>query len=355
MPRASVKQPSQETPDSRAFRGSIQQDYIHYTNEGFGSLARNIIYPILHIAVSCALHPQISNLSYHYNSARPSYKTDLQSIADFLCIDPTCSINSGSEIVDLEVNTWNDPQIGACYGDGRAIALQLNKYLNRHDASPGCWFVIRLVGAIRCMDPTPEAFAWLHTVSDAWCKHPGYRYPSTQPNTHHDNELRIAAHVRVPEAFTSSGWKEDNHVKKLYGVLDSLFENLRGWQWTNCPALSLEIYTEEQFLIDDEQMMHAKYSTKNCAVCVYRGSTSTILQDIQHMVTADLFIPSSSHFSAFCGYLTHNIILISDPSRWEYFSPHAQLGCTLLDATTDGSWSQSIIWHEFCRKWDRRE
>jgi hypothetical protein len=348
MPIRSIQQPSQGITESRVFRGSIQQDYSHYTNEGFGSLARNIIYPILHIAVSCALQPQISNLSYHGNSTRQNYKTDLPSIADFLSIDPTCP-RDVVDTVDLEVNTWNDPQIGACYGDGRTIASQLNDYLNRHAASPGGWFVIRLVGAIRGLDPTPHAWAWLQAASEAWCPGPPAAPPGTQ------DVLRIAAHVRVPEAFTSSGWKEDNHIRKLCGALDVFFQHWRAWEWTQVPEIRFEIYTEEQFLMTDEQMIHAKYSTNDCTVHVFRGSTSTILQDIQHMVTADIFIPSSSHFSAFCGYLTHGIILLSDPSRWDYFSPHAELGCTLLEATTGVSWSRSTIWQEFCRKWDHRE
>ena len=346
--------PPQEALESKSFRGSIQQDYIHYTNEGFGSLARNIIYPILHIAVSCVLQPHIFNFSYHHNSARPCYTTDLPSIADFLSIDLTTGTASkaiSTPVVELEVNTWNDPQIGACYGDGRIIASQLNDYLNRLDSASGCWYAIRLVGAIRCMDPTPLVYNWLQNASNSWNKHLGHHldHPTTNIN---NGVFCIAAHVRVPEAFTSSDWKEDNHIMKLCGALDVLFRNWNTARWTNSPNVLLEIYTEENFLIADEQMMLTRYSTNECTVRVFRGSTSTLLHDVQQMATADLFIPSSSHLSAFCGYLTHSIILISDPSRWEYFSPHRQLGCTLLDVASEAPWSETFVWQEFFRRWN---
>jgi hypothetical protein len=169
MRGGSVRQQRQQRQQQEqlcCYRGCIRSDYIHYTNEGFGSLARNTIYPILHIASACDLQPYISNVSYNYNSARPNYKTHLPSISKFLSLpdDPattatndtcdsrhsvtTATVHNGCNVVseddtttattatattaysqkirdmhdcdvlELEVNTWNDMNIGFCYGDG---------------------------------------------------------------------------------------------------------------------------------------------------------------------------------------------------------------------------------------------
>jgi hypothetical protein len=269
-----------------------------------------------------------------------------------------------------------------------AIASQLNEYLNdycsqRKQHGTNVWFIVRLVGAIRCMDPTAQAYAWLQSLSCSWMQQQQQQQQQqhqqqptkvcARPNMHHapnrtkNNEwIRVAAHVRVPEEFNSDVWKDDNHVMKLCSALDILLSNIDCTiqkRIQNPRRIVIEIYTEERFLMRDEQMMKDRYQNKNdlVDVQVHRGSTETLFDDIHNIATSDIFIPSSSYLSAFCGYLSQGIILISDTSRWQYFTTHSHLGCNIIatnENTTDSTgsnnyWSETEtkIWQEFCHHW----
>ena len=398
----------QRTHYPSQYRGSIVHDHAHYTNEGFGSLARNMIYPIIHIALSCHLQPYISNTSYDYNTSRPNYKTHLHSIAHFLSLPeypysetsvlPPCGADDGTKttddndddgddytIIKIEINTWNDTNIGSCCGDAMMIAKELSNYLhitcsgidnNRNHnnivASHRHWFDIRLVGAIRGMDPTPIVYQWLQNISKTWIatgmidsepkrtklientndNYYNNRNHSTEDGrqdqtsvvtddvaattitTEHDDasiangilQLRIVAHVRVPEDFTCQHWKDDNHIDKLYAVLDTILQTTE----LQMIPVTIEIYTEEQFDRTNElELMHRYQNRAHVQeVQVHRGTTESLLKDIQCIVQrADVFIPSSSYLSAFCGYLfpVPGIMVVSHPSRWQYFTSHQQL------------------------------
>jgi hypothetical protein len=89
----------------------------------------------------------------------------------------------------------------------------------------------------------------------------------------------------------------------------------------------IKIYTEEQFLPEHESMLKSSFPN----VQVHRGNTDTLLDDIKAMACADIFIPSSSFLSAFVGYLTHGVVLITDPSRREYFHKHRELGVAMIE------------------------
>ena len=124
------------------------------------------------------------------------------------------------------------------------IAKELSDYLHRNFNSNVArqrhWFDIRLVGAIRGMDPTPIVYEWLQTLSKTWiidnegdhelpkqlynndnrsCTLNGFDHTSvtdslnvttaTVSNTTTldgfscvNAVLRIVSHVRVPEDFT---------------------------------------------------------------------------------------------------------------------------------------------------------
>lgn len=360
-------------------RGSIVHDHAHYTNEGFGSLARNMIYPIIHIALSCSLQPYISNALYDYNTSRPNYKTHLQSITAFLSLPehdhgddstvPSQDFNQmGNDdciIVKLEINTWNDAKIGSCCGDAKMIAKELSDYLNRcnNHAPQQYWWDIRLIGAIRCMDPTPIVYEWLQNLSATWtaddldheppqpnqdrgsyskaengcdqtsvtdCLDATSAADSTAVNTDGSDHLRfvlrIVAHVRVPEDFTSQSWKDDNSVEKLYLALDTILQYID----YRMIDVKIDIFTEEQFALTSELEFIERYQKHPSVedLRVHRGTTDSLLNDIKDIVrTADIFIPSSSYFSAFCGYLfpPPGIIVLSHSSRWQYFASHEQL------------------------------
>jgi hypothetical protein len=360
--------------------GSIVHDHAHYTNEGFGSLARNMIYPIIHIALSCNLQPLISNTLYDYNTSRPNYKTQLQSITKFLSLseyshqsensdipieDDNRNDSDNSIIVKLEINTWNDANIGSCCGDAMMMAKELSNYLHKrryaNHTRQRYWFDVRLVGAIRCMDPTPIVYEWLQNLSKTWILdnegdptlpkqlyHPSNSINDRDHTSVTDNldyitttvsntatpdgsyngtaVIRIVAHVRVPEDFTCQSWKDDNHIDKLYLALDTILPNMEG----SMIPVTIDIYTEEHFTMTNELECINRYQNRPPVhdVRVHRGTTASLLNDIQRIVqTAHVFIPSASYFSAFCGYLIPppGIIVLSHPSRWLYFTSHHQL------------------------------
>lgn len=348
-------------------RGYIVHEHPDLTSEGFGSLARSEIFPLVHIAVTCDLQPLIADTAFGLNTARNDYGT--LDVNAFLSLTPTlsppppslcmCSSSTTATTTEIVVNTWNDANLGmCCCGDGRLLAMHLCEYLddwtarnaiNTDDdttttATMGL-VVVRLVGALRCMDPTVPVYQWMQQLSSTWKLSKNERNYSDLVDVDDDSSsssnsriLRIAAHVRVPEEFTPQFWKEDNHVSKLIAALDTLGVdvaeprdsatgtscslNLRNGKNSKSVQVQLDVFTEQAFTAADEALLKQKYAQQ---VCVHRGTTQTLLDDIRHMATADMFVPSSSFLSAFVGYLTHGIILIADPSRWQYFAPHRDL------------------------------
>jgi hypothetical protein len=279
-------------------------------------------------------------------------------------------------IVQLEINTWNDTQIGSCCGDAMMIAKELSDYLSRyHHTNPAVlpspqqryWFDIRLVGAIRGMDPTLIVYQWLQSLSQSWnpimdhhcrdhLKHSKQIDDNDNDNNNPDQTsvteclddrtttavvgvvcnttaldgirkqsaglLRIVAHVRVPEDFTCPQWKDDNRIDKLYGALDRILLTMMAKH--TMISVSIDIYTEESFPMTDELEFQTRYQHRPSVqeIHVHRGTTESLLQDIQCIVqTAHIFIPSASYLSVFCGYIIPppGIIVLSHPSRWQYF------------------------------------
>ena len=137
--------------------------------------------------------------------------------------------------------------------------------------------------------------------------------------------------------------RDDNHIDKLYAALDTMLVNIE------CDSIkvSIDIYTEEDFTMANEMEFINRYQQRPPVqdVHVHRGTTESLLDDIQSIVqTADIFIPSASYFSAFCGYLIPppGIIVLSHPSRWQYFASHHQLMlCDNVD-TSHKNWSRII-------------
>jgi hypothetical protein len=181
--------------------------------------------------------------------------------------------------------------------------------------------ILRLVGTMRSMNPTPSVYAWLQ--SRQW-PHPG---PLTK-------RWRIAAHVRVPEEFCPQYWKDNNHVSKLIQVLRQFQPNKADHVGAPAPLpplqeCQIDVYTEENFDADQEALLLSFVNSNSSAVPIgiHRGSSLSLLHDIQDMAMADFFVPSSSHLSALVGYLTRGVILLLQdcPLRSQYFQPHLEL------------------------------
>jgi hypothetical protein len=299
--------------------GYVIHDHPDVTSEGFGSHARGVLFPLLHVALVNQLQPIVWRHAYSLNTAR-NY-SDLK-VAAFLGVSEDMPLNN---VKVIEINTWSDPVVGSACGDASVLADLIHEYLKEFDTDERSALMIRLVGALRYMNPTERVWRWLQRCSQEWKRN------SDQSS----KRMRIAAHVRVPEHFCPQSWKDDNHVSKLCHALEN-FLKASGLLMEEC---ELAVYTEARFSLDDERLVRSQYQQAR----IHRGTSKSLLGDLEAMATADIFIPSSSYFSAIAGYLSHGLILLSDSSRWEYFKPHFDLGCHIIESNdTFGKLSAQI-------------
>ena len=288
-------------------RGYISHQHPDVTSEGFGSHARGVIYPFLHIAITTDLQPVFWEFAYASNAARDYHGLDVGSFLGLAQEPPP------GYYKEIEINTWSDPVVGSACGDAIMLASMIQDNLDEWTRDSDLPLFIRLVGCFRYMNPTKFVWEWLQRHSDKWLE--ANAYDCKLP-------LRIAAHLRVPEEFCPQSWKDDNAPSKLTAALERI--QSVGVDLDSC---QVEVYTEERFLVDDERRIKelCQYSK------VYRGTSATLLSDVMSMATADVFIPSSSHLSTMVGYLSHGLIVLADSSRWEYFEPHQRLGNQIID------------------------
>jgi hypothetical protein len=287
--------------------GYVIHDHPDQTSEGFGSHARGVLFPLLHVALVNQLQPIVWRHAYSLNTARDYSDLNVSKCLGVSDIPP-------NNVKVIEINTWSDPVVGSACGDASVLADLMHEYLKEFDSEERYVLMIRLVGALRYMNPTEPVWRWLQRCSQEW------KRDSDQSS----KRLRIAAHVRVPEQFCLQSWKDDNHVCHALTALEDYLD-ASGLQMEQC---ELAVYTEVGFSLDDERLVRSKYQQAR----IHRGTSESLLRDLESMATADIFIPSSSYFSAIAGYLTHGLILLSDSSRWEYFKPHRDLGCHIVES-----------------------
>lgn len=269
--------------------GYVLHDHYDTTSEGLGSHARGVIYPVIHVALQNGLEP-VFDSPYVGNTARDYSELDIASFFGLSSPDlDNCEL--------LEVSTWTDPVVGSAYGDAQELADLLGLYLRQRPCRTDKPLLIRLMGTLRYMNPSPVVYQWLQQRSENW-----------QPPS---RRLQIVAHVRVPEDFCPQSWKDDNHISHVLSALQDLPDD----------NFDLDVHTEEGFSIDDEQLLRSRYPQAH----IHRGNASTLLEDLRNMASADLFIPSASHLSALAAYLSHGVVLIDPRRHGNYFHPHAQL------------------------------
>lgn len=282
------------------------------TSEGLGSHCRGSLYPLLHIAIHLGLQPiwRTENASWQTNLSRDYSTLDMGGLFG---LD---QYFDEKECYALEFHTWSDKQIGTCCGQAPELVESIRNYVEGHGLMKSAnkakaAFVIYLHGPFKYMNPSPPVYRWLKNRSRTWPHHDGFQ---------------VAAHVRVPEAFCGDSWKEDNSVDKLIHGLRQIQGLISDNDW------ALDVYTEEAFREEDEDALRKEFGH----VRVHRGSSNTLLSDLQQMATADLFLPSASHLSATVGYLSTGVtVLTHAQSRMAYFQYHIDLGCTIVDVNDE--------------------
>jgi hypothetical protein len=295
-------------------RGYLVHEHPDQTSEGFGSYARGVLFPLLHIALTNHLEPIFSEHNYSGNTAREYSNLNVHSFLNILKEIPK---NAAEHYKEITINTWTDPIVGSACGDGKVLVSLIQDYLQQQNTNGP--IIIRLVGALRYMNPSTDVYHWLQDQSLAWNKN------IQNGNLNKDHRLRIAAHVRVPEDFTPQSWKDENNIWKLVGALSALQANGLNLD-DDC---DIAVYTEEHFSVNDEKIIFERFRN----VRVLRGTNQSLLADVRALASADILIPSSSHLSAIAGYLSHGLLVLSHSSRWDYFAHHQELGCQMVEVS----------------------
>lgn len=290
----------------------VHHDTSAHTTEGFGSHARGSLFPLIHIGVRLGLIPLFDNTSLVRNRGRDySAVGDVAGFLGFETRFDVASLADSCQVVDI--NTWTDLQIGSACGDASVLADMLAAYLESIRNTSKKHLLVILYGSFKYMDASVHVYEWLCERTSTW---------RSNKSSH---DLHVAVHIRVPEEWCHSSWKEANSVDKFVETLDALFSidprEFMGHSY-------LEVFTEEGFTSDNEQRLRIKFPH----VVVHRGSSETILSDLRSMACADIFIASSSHFSAFAGYLCGPdcLIILANENENAYFEPHKKLGCRVF-------------------------
>lgn len=300
-------------------RGYLVHEHPNQTSEGFGSHARGVLFPLLHIALTNHLEPIFSEHTYSGNTAREYSNLDVHSFLNIKKETP--SNTAAGHYKELTINTWTDSIVGSACGDGKILTSLIQDYLQQQEQNTaiGGPIIIRLVGALRYMNPSAEVYHWLQDQSFPWNKN----IQNRDDNKNH--RLRIAAHVRVPEEFTPQSWKDENNIWMLIGALSALQANGLNLD-DDC---DIAVYTEEHFSVNDEKLILERFPN----IRVLRGTNQSLLADVRALASADILIPSSSHLSAIAGYLSHGLLVLSHSSRWDYFAHHQELGCRMVEVS----------------------
>jgi hypothetical protein len=199
-------------------RGCVVFEHINQTRqEGFGSLARNNLYPLFHIAIACDLKPVLHSDMYKLNTAR-AYGT--LHVNEFLNLaDKTHLPSSPDQALEVIVNTWSGA-FSPCGNADLVAETILNDYLDHFQSDDNDRvLVVKLEGALHSRDPLPAVYRFLQERSSRW------KTPSSSPSRTPavaSAPLKIVAHVRIPEDFTPDFWKFDNHISKLIHGLETL-------------------------------------------------------------------------------------------------------------------------------------
>jgi hypothetical protein len=258
------------------------------------------------------LVPLYDNASLVQNRGR-NYSA-VGDVAGFLGFETTLDVASLADCCQVvDVNTWTDPVMGSACGDATVLADMLAEYIeSMRNISEKKPLLVVLCGSFTYMDASVHVHEWLCERTNEWRSH--------NRNT---SRLFVAVHIRVPEEWCHSGWKEVNSVDKFMRTLEALFGID---EFMN--LCDLDVYTELSFTSKDEDKLRDKFPQ----VVVHRGSSETILSDLKAMAKADIFVASSSHFSALAAYLCGPdcLLILANDKENEYFEPHKKLGCRVF-------------------------
>jgi hypothetical protein len=315
----------------------VHDDTGGYTTEGFGSHARSCLFPLVHIALATQLVPVFSNEGLARNRARDYAQLDVAGAfgfnTRFTAQQLTACFTDENNKRIIHVNTWSDPNLGSACGDAKVLAQLLNDHLlssgaNKKNGDDGEPWLIVLYGCLKYMDPTPRVHHWLQERSLHW------KEQLYGPNDY----FRVAIHIRVPEEWCPQFWKDANHVDKFASALEVIYnstnptERKGGDNQSNPLSVKVDVFTEDRFPVEAETDLQLICRPDNIVCTIYRGSSASILTDLQTMSCADILVASSSHFSAMAGYLcTSSCLIVPVDHQNEYFEPHSKaLGCTVL-------------------------
>jgi hypothetical protein len=370
------------------------------TGEGLGSHARGSLYPLLRVAL--ALQWQI--LWHHAseafgkdNQTRPFYGDELQGLGEWMFGQDDYGDGDGvgklvtfesldrSRLTVVNIDLNDDVRLGRILGYAGILISSIQNFIEEHgsdafygvnvarntDQRKDLLVVISLNGRFQYQDdPSPQVLRWLQNKGQQWRKW-NRKVTGVGVTT---VPIRVAVHIRVPEDYCSQEWKDANNISHAVQALKVLKQ-----EWSRLltkrqasdeqcnsssnrkriPYLSLHVFTEEVFSqyleatlrreVDDLQFFPSPSDPDQSGASSIRIHRQTpLLETVQSMATADIFIPASSYLSAFAGFFhasavasvdtIPSLIIMPEEStrRNKYFAPHLSYAPTLV-AESDNS------------------
>ena len=171
-------------------------------------------------------------------------------------------------------------------------------------------------------DPSPSVVKWLQKRGQT------RRRQQRQRKKGEEFLLRVAAHIRVPESYCSAKWKKANDMSHVMDTLKVLKE-----QWDRVVhdlnkdgdayeglvhrPLTLDIFTEKDFTTENEALLldaiksldlfvppptDERDHARTLPIRLHRQTP--LLDTVQSMSTADIFIPASSYLSTLASFFS---------------------------------------------------
>jgi hypothetical protein len=342
------------------------------TGEGLGSHARGSLYPLLRISLAFSweiLWEQHSGAFGKDNQTRPFYETECRHLGEWLLLsdggeDKLITIDDldRKRLTVVNIDLDNDVRLGRILGYAGILISSIQQFIedngieqfynqrstgNQHIAASPPIIVISLNGRFQYQDdPSPSVIKWLQAKGQEWRMNAKQNEQSRTSSS-----IRVVGHIRVPEDYCSQEWKDANRTSHLINALSILAE-----EWNRLKdelddkkqfKMVLDIFTEETFSMDNETELLTALSTIDMfdEDSIRINRQTPLLDTVQSMATADIFIPASSYLSAFAGFFhastcrspqqqqqqqqPSSILLPEESTRREkYFAPHLKYAST---------------------------
>lgn len=319
------------------------------TGEGLGSHARGTLYPLLRIAqrFDWEIVWESQSPCWQSNQTRPEYRDECADLGPWLGFVQQYKDLDQNSLTVVPIDLENDQRLGRILGYAGILINSIDEYRqqygddvfyclpssNRHDdkknenlqgrhLKQNYNILISLHGRFQYQDdPTASAIQWMQSRAMTWKNKEKEKQQVQQQQivVQEKQRIKIVAHIRVPEDYCSQEWKDANSVEHVLFTLQTIQQQLDGLDGNYIESV-LYVYTESAFSDDNEAILREQWPD-----LILRKQTP-LLDAVQQMATADIFVPGCSYLSAFAGFFQTSLIVLpnEDIRHTKYFAPHLQ-------------------------------